>query len=66
MHWNYISVPYEYEQGELYGNKYEKHLQLDINDSYMKKHYTYLKLIDRTICASGHEIATYHWKNEGL
>jgi hypothetical protein len=28
---NDYSVPYEYEQDELYGNYHEKHLQPDIN-----------------------------------
>ncbi len=57
-----ISVPYEYEQDELYGNKYEKHLQPDMNELYMKKHYPCLKLVEMTNSTSGHIIATYYWK----
>lgn len=59
-----ISVPYEYEQDELYGNKYEKHLQPEMNDIFMEKHYSCLKLIDKVKCDSGHTIATYYWKKD--
>lgn len=59
-----ISVPYEYEQDELYGNKYEKHLQPDMNELYMKKHYPDLELAEITNSDSGHLIATYYWKKD--
>jgi hypothetical protein len=47
-----ISVPYEYEQDELYGNYHEKHLQPDINKEYMEKHYLYLNLVSQEIMSS--------------
>lgn len=57
-----ISIPYEYEQGELYGNSHEKHLQDEVTAEYMKKHYPYLKLIDSSIMAhSGSTVAVYIW-----
>ena len=59
-----VSVPYEYEQDELYGNKHEKHLQPEMNEIFMEKHYPCLKLIEVTNSASGHTIATYYWKKE--
>ena len=59
-----VSVPYEYEQDELYGNKHEKHLQPEMNEIFMETHYPCLKLIDVTTSASGHTIATYYWKKD--
>lgn len=60
-----ISVPYEYEQDELYGNSHEKHLQPEINEKYMEKHYPFLNLISKVKSSdSGHFIATYYWKND--
>jgi len=60
-----ISVPYEYEQDELYGNYHEKHLQPHINKEYMEKHYPYLNLLSQEIIlSSGHIISTYFWKKE--
>lgn len=57
-----VSIPYEYEQDEIYGNKHEKHLQPDVNKEYMEKHYPYLKLIDSQIMAHCEKItATYVW-----
>lgn len=61
-----VSIPYEYEQEEIYGNKHEKHLQPDVTADYMKKHYPYLKLINSAIMPhNGGIIATYIW-NENL
>jgi 2-polyprenyl-3-methyl-5-hydroxy-6-metoxy-1,4-benzoquinol methylase len=57
-----ISVPYHYEQDELYGNPHEKHLQPEMDEKYMEKHYPYLKLIDQVKSASNHTIATYCWE----
>lgn len=57
-----ISVPYCYEQNELYGNSYEKHLQPEMDEKYMENHYPYLKLINKVKSASGHTIATYCWE----
>ena len=57
-----ISIPYEYEQGELYGNSHERHLQDEVTAEYMKKHYPYLKLIDSSIMAHhGSTVAVYVW-----
>lgn len=57
-----ISIPYEYEQEELYGNPYEKHLQPEVTAEYMEKHYPYLKLIDSsTMAYSGSIVAVYIW-----
>ncbi len=57
-----ISVPYCYEQDELYGNPYEKHLQPEIDEKYMEIHYPYLKLINKVKSASDHTIAAYCWE----
>lgn len=57
-----VSVPYEYEQDELYGNEHEKHLQPEMNELFMEKHYPCLKLIDQVKSSSGHIIAAYYWK----
>ena len=58
-----ISIPYEYEQEEVYGNKYEKHLQPKVTYQYMKENFPYLKLIDSAIMThNGGVIATYIWK----
>lgn len=57
-----ISIPYEYEQGELYGNSHERHLQDEVTAEYMKKHYPYLKLIDSSIMVHhGSTVAVYVW-----
>lgn len=57
-----VSIPYEYKQGEAYGNPYEKHLQPNANKEYMEKHYPYLNLIDMsTIPLRGGIMATYVW-----
>lgn len=42
----YIVVPYEYPQGEVSGNPYEKHEQDDLTPKRMEKRYPKLKLID--------------------
>ncbi|PKL66229.1 MAG: hypothetical protein CVV28_11855 [Methanobacteriales archaeon HGW-Methanobacteriales-1] len=57
-----ISVPYHYEQDELYGNSYEKHLQPEMDEKYMGEHYPYLKLINKAKSSSGHTIAAYCWE----
>ena len=60
-----VSIPYEYEQGEAYGNKHEKHLQSEVTTEFMEEHYPYLKLIDSCIMThNGGIIATYIWDNE--
>jgi len=57
-----VSVPFEYEQDELYGNHYERHLQSEVTAEYMKKHYPYLKLIDTSIMPhSEHTVGLYIW-----
>ncbi|MBV1754840.1 MAG: methyltransferase domain-containing protein [Methanobacterium sp.] len=57
-----VSIPYEYKQGEAYGNPYEKHLQPNANKEYMEEHYPYLQLIDTsTIPRRGGIMATYVW-----
>jgi 2-polyprenyl-3-methyl-5-hydroxy-6-metoxy-1,4-benzoquinol methylase len=57
-----VSVPYEYEQDELYGNHFEKHLQPDVTSVYMEKHYPHLELIDSSSMAnSGHTLGVYVW-----
>jgi len=57
-----VSIPYEYEQDEVYGNKYEKHLQPKVTYEYMKENFPYLKLIDSAIMThNGGVIATYIW-----
>lgn len=40
-----VAVPYEYKQGEEYGNKYEKHIQDDLTIEKMKLRYPYLDLL---------------------
>lgn len=60
-----VSIPYEYEQDELYKNPYEKHLQPEVNPEYMKKHYPYLQLIDESLIPQDERIiATYIWKKK--
>ena len=60
-----VSIPYEYEQDEAYGNKHEKHLQPDVNEDYMAKHYPNLKLIElESIPNSNSMMAFYVWNNE--
>lgn len=62
-----ISIPYEYEQEELYGNPHEKHLQPEVTAEYMEKHYPYLKLIDSfTITYSGSIVAVYIWNKHEI
>ena len=57
-----VSIPYEYEQDEVYGNRYEKHLQSNVTYQYMKENFPYLKLIDSKIMThNGGVIATYIW-----
>ena len=59
-----ISIPYEYEQGELYGNSHERHLQDKVTEEYMKRHYPYLKLIDSSVMVhSGSTVAVYVWND---
>lgn len=58
-----VSIPYEYEQEELYGNKHEKHLQPEVTAEYMEIHYPYLNLIDSSLMANSNNIlAVYVWK----
>lgn len=60
-----LSIPYEYEQGELYGNTYERHLQPEVTAEYMKEHYPYLKLIDSSMMANSKNIlAVYVWNTD--
>lgn len=60
-----ISIPYEYEQDKVYGNKHEKHLQPDVTAEYMKEHYPYLKLIDSsTMVHSNSILAVYVWNRD--
>jgi hypothetical protein len=40
-----VCVPYEMEQGEVYGNIYEKHHQSDLTPDVMKKRYPELKFL---------------------
>jgi 2-polyprenyl-3-methyl-5-hydroxy-6-metoxy-1,4-benzoquinol methylase len=62
-----VSIPYEYEQEEQYGNKYEKHLQSQVNKEFMEEHYPYLELIDSSIIPNkGSIIATYIWKKTAV
>ena len=57
-----VSIPFEYKQGEAYGNPYEKHLQPNVNKEYMEEHFPYLQLIDTSkIPLRGGTIATYVW-----
>jgi 2-polyprenyl-3-methyl-5-hydroxy-6-metoxy-1,4-benzoquinol methylase len=60
-----VSIPYEYEQNEIYGNTYEKHLQPEVNKEFMEKNYPYLELIDSAIMPhNGGIIATYVWNKK--
>ena len=60
-----VSIPYEYEQDELYGNTHEKHLQSEVTAEYMEEHYPYLKLIDSSIMAHSDSIlAVYIWNRD--
>jgi 2-polyprenyl-3-methyl-5-hydroxy-6-metoxy-1,4-benzoquinol methylase len=59
-----VSIPYEYEQGEEYGNPYEKHLQPGVTQEYMKKHYPCLQLIDESLMNNNGIIAIYIWSKE--
>ena len=57
-----VSIPFEYEQDEVKGNKYEKHLQPDVNEEYMKEHFPFLILFNSQIIPNhGSIIATYIW-----
>lgn len=40
-----VVVPYYLPQDEVFGNKYEIHLQPDLDDNIMSEHYTMLELI---------------------
>jgi 2-polyprenyl-3-methyl-5-hydroxy-6-metoxy-1,4-benzoquinol methylase len=57
-----VSIPYRYEQDEVYGNPYEKHLQPDVTREYMEEHYPYLKLIDEYKIPGKDIIAVYIWE----
>lgn len=57
-----VSIPFNYEQGELYGNPYEIHLQSEVDADYMKEHYSYLKLLDSSTTSSEGIVATYVWQ----
>jgi len=59
-----VSIPYKYEQDEIYGNPYEKHLQPEVTSEYMEKHYPYLKLIDESTLPLGGIIGVYVWEKE--
>jgi SAM-dependent methyltransferase len=41
-----VVVPYYLPQGEVFGNKYEIHLQPDLDDNLMKEYYPMLELIN--------------------
>lgn len=41
-----VVVPYYLPQGEVFGNKYEIHLQPDLNDDIMAEYYPMLELIN--------------------
>jgi 2-polyprenyl-3-methyl-5-hydroxy-6-metoxy-1,4-benzoquinol methylase len=60
-----VSIPYEYEQDELYGNNHEKHLQPEVTAEYMEEHYPYLKIIESSIMANSKNIlAVYVWNRD--
>lgn len=40
-----VAVPYQLEQDEVDGNKYEKHIQDDLTDDIVKERYPMLKLL---------------------
>lgn len=40
-----VAVPYRYQQGEVDGNEYERHIQDDLTPYLMKKRYPYLELM---------------------
>lgn len=40
-----VALPYQYEQGEIDGNKYEIHIQDDLTPQIIKERYPYLKLL---------------------
>lgn len=40
-----VAVPYEYKQGEIDGNKYERHIQDDLTIEKMELRYPYLDLL---------------------
>lgn len=40
-----VAVPYQYEQGEIYGNKYEIHKQDDLTPEIVIERYPYLRLL---------------------
>ena len=40
-----VALPYQYEQGEIGGNKYEIHIQADLTPQIIKERYPYLKLL---------------------
>lgn len=57
-----VSIPYEYEQDELYGNHFERHLQSEVTAVYMKRHYPDLNLIDTSVMPhSEHTVGLYVW-----
>ena len=60
-----VSIPYEYEQDEMYGNAHEKHLQPEVTAEYMEVHYPFLELIDSSMIAKSENIlAVYVWNRD--
>lgn len=51
-----VGVPYLYAQGELYGNKWERHIQADLTPERFAERYPDLKLLYDT----GRQYAYYH------
>jgi glycosyltransferase involved in cell wall biosynthesis len=64
-----ITVPYEFAQTTVYGNKFEIHEQADLNDKVMGERYPELiKLIDNkeTTKKTFFNIATWYWQKENI
>ena len=57
-----VAVPYEYEQDEIYGNKWEKHIQPDLTPKVFAERYPDLELFYDT----GHQYAYYHKRSAFL
>ena len=55
-----VAVPFNYSQGEMYGNPYEKHIQNDLNDKTIAERYPYLELIIKPT----NDYAYYHRRAE--
>ena len=57
-----VGVPFKYKQGQLYGNKWETHIQDDLTPELMAERYPFLKLMFQ----AAPDYAYYHMKGGEL